>query len=92
MASRGKLKQEVHYMLNVLAGLCVLDASNANEEKRGSFLELLQQVICLKADILSRISHTEPGNVKAFYKKLYADFNNGVAEVYNKLEELSKNN
>ena len=37
-----------------------------------------------------RISHTEPGSVKLFYKKLRADFNAEVDNVFKKLEELSK--
>ena len=35
-------------------------------------------------------SHTEPGSVKLFYKKLRADFNAEVDNVFKKLEELSK--
>ena len=41
-------------------------------------------------DIISRISHTEPGNVKGFYKKLKEDFNNGTQTIFKKLEELGK--
>ena len=48
-------------------------------------------VICnLRQDIISRISHTEPGNVKGFYKKLKEDFNNGTQTIFKKLEELGK--
>lgn len=48
------------------------------------------QIINLRNDIISRISHTEPGSVKLFYKKLRADFNAEVDNVFKKLEELSK--
>lgn len=58
--------------------------------KREGYSEVFLQIINLRNDIISRISHTEPGSVKLFYKKLRADFNAEVDNVFKKLEELSK--
>ena len=67
-----------------------VDKANANAEKREGYSEVFLQIINLRNDIISRISHTEPGSVKLFYKKLRADFNAEVDNVFKKLEELSK--
>ena len=40
--------------------------------------------------MLSRISHTEAGNVKGFYKKLKTDFDAQTADAFRKLEEILK--
>lgn len=37
----------------------------------------------------ARISHTEPGNVKGFYKKFRADFNASVNEIIDALAKLN---
>lgn len=90
MASRKSLKKTVNYITEVAAGLCLVESANANAEKREAYSQLFLQIINLRNDIISRISHTEPGNVKGFYKKLKEDFNNGTEAIFKKLEELGK--
>ena len=90
MASRRSLKKTVNYITELAAGLCLVESANANAEKREAYSEVFLQIINLRNDIISRISHTEPGSVKQFYKKLRADFNAEVDNVFKKLEELSK--
>ena len=90
MASRRSLKKTVNYITELAAGLCLVESANANAEKREAFSEVFLQIINLRNDIISRISHTEPGNVKGFYKKLKEDFNNGTEAIFKKLEELGK--
>lgn len=87
MANRRNLKKNVNYIADVTVGMCMIEGMNAEGEKREAISELISQVINLRSDIISRISHTEPGNVKAFYKKLKFDFNTKIEEVFN---ELSK--
>lgn len=90
MASRRSLKKTVNYITEVAAGLCLVESANATAEKREAYSQLFLQIINLRNDIISRISHTEPGNVKGFYKKLKEDFNNGTEAIFKKLEELGK--
>ena len=87
MASRRNLKKNVNYISDLIAGLCIVESMNAKDENRE---ELSLQAVNLRQDIISRISHTEPGNVKGFYKKLKEDFNNGTQTIFKKLEELGK--
>ena len=54
------------------------------------FTECVFISLHLQDDFLSRISHTEPGNVKAFYQKLREDFNNRVGEILEAMGQLKK--
>ena len=90
MASRRNLKKNVNYISDLVAGLCIVEGLNAKDENREELSNLFLQAINLRQDIISRISHTEPGSVKLFYKKLRTDFNTEVDNVFKKLEELAK--
>lgn len=90
MASRRDLKKNVNYISNMSIGICLLAEAESKEKKSEITSGLILEILDLRKEIISRISHTEPGNVKAFYKKLYSDFNNGIAGIINKLNELDK--
>ena len=60
MASRRSLKKTVNYITELAAGLCLVESANANAEKREAYSEVFLQIINLRNDIISRISHTEP--------------------------------
>lgn len=87
MASRRNLKKHVNYISEVTIGMCFIEGMNADAAKREVIAELVEKAMNLRADIISRISHTEPGNVKGFYKKLKSDFNTQIEEIFNKLNE-----
>ncbi|MCF2592721.1 hypothetical protein I6E11_02665 [Bacteroides caecigallinarum] len=87
MASRRNLKKHVNYISEVTIGMCFIEGMNADAGRREVIAELVEKAMNLRADIISRISHTEPGNVKGFYKKLKSDFNTQIEEIFNKLNE-----
>ena len=78
MASRKDLKKRIEYIAGDLFLASLLDGVN-----REVVIEAVQNVLAL----VPRISHTEPGNVKGFYKKLREDLNKEVEKV---AAELSK--
>lgn len=90
MASRRKLKKSVNYICNTITGICLLDTINAPAEKHNEYRDVFVKINNMQNDIISRISHTEPGNVKLFYKKLKEDCNRAIDEIFSKLEELRK--
>jgi hypothetical protein len=51
--------------------------------------EITGAILKLQSDIISRISHTEPGNVKGFYKKLREDFNERATEIVDQICNLN---
>lgn len=87
MANRRDLKKHVNYISEVTLGMCIIEGMNAEAARREAIADLVEKTIKLRSDIISRISHTEPGNVKGFYKKLRDDFNKQIEEVFNKLNE-----
>jgi len=52
--------------------------------------ELFSEILTLRDEFLSRISHTEKGSEKLFYKKFNEDFGNRFEAVVAKFEKLSK--
>ncbi|MBM6882718.1 hypothetical protein [Bacteroides caecigallinarum] len=87
MTSRRNLKKHVNYISEVTVGMCIIEGMGAEGEKREAIADLVEKTLNMRSDIISRISHTEPGNVKGFYKKLKSDFNAQIEEVFNKLNE-----
>ena len=69
-------------------GLCGWEAAHVSEDKSEAIYEVVTKLVNLRQDLISRISHTEPGNVKGFYKKLRADFNAQVEEIVNSISQL----
>lgn len=80
MASRKDLKKR----LTVIAGELFM-ASLIEGVNREKVIEAVHNVLAL----VPRISHTEPGNVKGFYKKLNEDLNKEIQVVANELTKTT---
>ena len=79
MASRRDLKKKISYIASDLFLASLVEGVN-----REVVVGAIHNVLAL----VPRISHTEPGNVKGFYKKLYADLNKEVQVVADELNKL----
>lgn len=90
MASRRNLKKNIAYIADLITGYCIIASTETTEEKRAELADLICGINAARADMLSRISHTEAGNVKGFYKKLKTDFDTQTADAFRKLEEILK--
>ena len=51
---------------------------------------LMAEILKMQDEFISRISHTEPGNVKGFYKKLNEDLNKEIKVVADELAKATK--
>ena len=78
MASRRDLKKKISYIASDLFLASLVEGVN-----REAVINSVHNVLAL----VPRISHTEPGNVKGFYKKIYEELNKEVKAVS---EELNK--
>ena len=78
MASRRDLKKKISYIAGDLFLASLVEGVN-----RDAIIEATHNVLAL----IPRISHTQPGNVKGYYKKLYEDLNKEIQVV---ADELSK--
>ena len=48
----------------------------------------MTRILLMHDEFIRRISHTEPGSTKLYYKKLRADFNTQVDEVVGVISQL----
>lgn len=76
MASRKALKKKISYIASDLFLASLVEGVNR---------ELVVNAIHNVLALVPRISHTEPGNVKGFYKKLHEDLNKEIQTVADEL-------
>ena len=88
MAKRRILKKNISYICSELFMECVALTHykvNADKEKVDN---LMGRILGLHDEFIQRANHTEPGNVKGFYKKLRTDFNAEVDDIANAINQL----
>ena len=78
MASRRDLKKSIHYIANDLLFAAIIEGVNR---------EVIFEAVTNVLNLIPRISHTQPGNVKGYYKKLREDLNKEIQVV---ADELNK--
>ena len=81
MASRRNLKKKITYIASDLFFATLMEGVN-------------REVVCNSVHnvikLITRISHTEPGNVKGFYKRLHEDLDKEIKIVADEMEKASK--
>ncbi len=86
MAKRRLLKKRVNYIVGELFCECLVVSKLFPQIEQEKLDVLLARILNLQNDIVCRISHTQPGNVKGFYRTLRRDFQ---AEVNAIIEEIT---
>ncbi|MGP1476168.1 MAG: hypothetical protein ACTTJK_01665 [Phocaeicola sp.] len=80
MAKRRLLKKKLSYIAGELLTASLVDG--VNHEK---VVESVSNVL----NLIPRVSHTEPGNVKGFYKTLMTDLDKEIQAVANELNKVA---
>ena len=88
MASRKELKKNINYIAGELFTECLVNSLYVPGTDKQKADELMAEILKMQDEFISRISHTEPGNVKGFYKKLRADFNAKADEIIDAMGKL----
>ena len=91
MASRKALKKGINYIVGELFTECVYISLTLPEPDKAKADKVMTDILDMQDDFvsrISRISHTEPGNVKGFYKKLREDFNARVSSILEAMGQL----
>lgn len=73
MASRKQLKQSIKYICRELLTDCIV-LSKCNPEESEKYEALMVRILELLTDYVPRISHTERGSERLYYKRLIAEF------------------
>lgn len=89
MANRRKLKKNVNYIAGELFTECLVNSLYIPGTDKVKADELMGKILLMQEEFVSRISYTEPGNVKGFYKKFRSDFNAQVNAIIDEIGKLS---
>ena len=81
MASRRDLKKSIHYIANDLLLAAIIEGVNR---------EVIFEAVTNVLNLIPRISHTQPGNVKGYYKKIYEELDKQIEIVSDELENSAK--
>ena len=81
MASRRDLKKSIYYIADDLLFAAIVEGVN-----REVIFEAVNNVL----NLIPRISHTQPGNVKGYYKKIYEELDKQIQVVSEELEKSAK--
>ena len=90
MASRRNLKKDISYVIGDLFTECLIYKELVPGPDKNAADELIIELLKIDDEFTTRISHTEPGNAKQYYRALYKDFNESIAKVTDKLVKLKK--
>lgn len=80
MASRRKLKKSVKKVCGELFADCVA-LSMCQQADSETLDGLMKEILSLHDEYVSRISHTEAGSVREFYRKFKAEFTGKVNDI-----------
>ena len=84
MASRKVLKKNVNYIAGELFAECLMNSLYVPGTDKKKADELMAEILKMQDEF----SHTEPGNVKGYYKKFRSDFNAKVDEIIEAIGNL----
>lgn len=87
MAKRKTLKKNINYICSELFAECVA-LTHYVDIKQEDVDNVMVRILLMHDEFVSRISHTEPENVKGFYKKLRMDFNAQVSDIISTISQL----
>lgn len=90
MANRRQLKKSINYIAGELFTECLVNSLYVPGTDKAKADEVMGEILTIQDDFICRISHTEPGKVKEYYKKLRSDFNEKVNEIIDKITLLNK--
>ena len=89
MANRRDLKKSVNFIAGELFAECLVLAKYVPGVDSAKADELMSRILNFQDEFVSRISHTEPGSVKAFYRKFKQDFNEQVGGILDEMSQLT---
>lgn len=84
MASRKQLKKTIKHITGELFADCVA-LLLCNQGDKDKLHGLMQEVLDLHSDYTARLSHTERGSERIFYKKLRTDFTARVNDLSDRI-------
>ncbi|MBQ8501480.1 MAG: hypothetical protein IJ494_04115 [Bacteroides sp.] len=88
MAKRRTLKKNINYIASELFMEALVNNLYVPGTDKQKADQLMGEILNMQNEFICRVNHTEPGNVKGFYKKLQEDFNTKVNEILEAMSNL----
>ncbi len=90
MASRRDLKRDISYVIGDIFTECLIYKELVPGTNQKEAEKLIVDLLRIDNEFITRISHTEPGNAKEYYRTLVKDFQKEISAVIDKLTKLKK--
>lgn len=90
MASRRNLKKDINYIIGDIFTECLIYKELVPGTDKEAADALIVDLLRIDNDFTARISHTEPGKAKEYYRALVKDFQKEITTVIDKLTKLKK--
>lgn len=90
MASRRDLKRDISYVIGDIFTECLIYKELVPGTDKAAAEKLIVDLLRIDNEFITRISHTEPGKAKEYYRSLIKDFQKQISEVLDKLTKLKK--
>lgn len=84
---RRELKKSINYLCGELFAECIAMYHYEKADK-DAVTNVMESILMMQADIISRISHVEPGSGKLFFAKLRQDLANRTDEIIDDIKAL----
>lgn len=88
MASRRDLKRVIEAISEELIATTFICDYSIPGLDSNKICNIIDKIIDMRQEFKSRISHTEPGNVKGYYKGLIKDLNESIVVIQREIESL----
>ncbi len=85
---RRELKKCVNYLCGELFAECIA-LSHYEKADKTAVSNVMESILMMQADIVSRISHVEPGAGKLFFAQLRKDLTNRTNEIIDDITALA---
>jgi hypothetical protein len=90
MASRRELKRDISYVIGDIFTECLIYKELVPGTDKEEAEKLIVDLLRIDNEFITRISHTEPGKAKEYYRALIKDFQSQISDVLDKLTKLKK--
>ena len=90
MASRRHLKRDISYVIGDIFTECLVYKELVPGTDQDEADKIIADLLRIDNDFIARISHTEPGNSKQYYRQLTKDFQASMSDVIDRLVKLKK--
>lgn len=90
MASRRDLKRDISYVIGDIFTECLIYKELVPGTDKAAAEKLIVDLLRIDNEFITRISHTEPGKAKEYYRALIKDFQKEISQVLDKLTKLKK--